>query len=166
MYVINFQKYVGYVRTICGVMVEDSLVERDMSVKLGQFQPLQLVYFTNLQMIDISGMNFISSQDFTECVQACSQLKDINLSGCTQFHEFQLVRMFCPLLHLEKVDVTSSALMQYVNAFIIVTTLKKLKTFKCDPKYPMYEWNKWKWLIMNFNQLKFGASFRKLLSNH
>ena len=146
-------------------MVEESLVERDMSLKLGKFNAFQLVYFTNLQVIDISGMNFVIAQDFVDCVQACELLKEIYVSRCRQFHEFQIVRMLCALIKLEKVDVTSTSLMQYVNVFVVVTSLRRLRLMKCDPKYPQYQCKKWKWLISNFQRAEFGKSIMKILEH-
>lgn len=134
-----------------------------MSEKLGKFDQLQLVYFSNLTFIDISGMTFINPQDFMESVMACNNLKELHFKECIQFHECQIVKMLCGLKFLEIVDGTRSREMQYINAYMIITSLKKLQVINLEPKVPNPEIKNWRWLVRNFQGITFGHSIMSML---
>ena len=138
-------------------------MEKDMSEKLGKFNPFQLVYFGNLTFIDISTMTFINPQHFIESVMACNKLKELHFRKCIQFHECQIVKMLCGLKFLEIVDGTETREMQYINAYIIITTLKKLRVIVLEPKLKSSETRSSKWLVRNFNHIIFGNSVMKML---
>ena len=152
-----FQAYNGRIRTICGVDSTGELLERDMMPKLGMFHPCQLVYFSQLTLIDISGCTTVVPQDFIECIQICQRLINLNMSGCYQFHEYQMVRMLCELKTLQIVDITGTKKLLYVSAYRIVTSLLSLKHLSLDPKFPTEEGFNWRWLITDVkNRLRFG----------
>ena len=158
-----FQNYSGRLRTICGVNVAGQLIEKDMSEKIGEFSPLQLVYFQNITTLDISGYTDFKSQLFMETVKGCSQLKEFRLTGCVQFHEHQLVKMFCQLKLLEIVDASHCSMLQYISAHRIITGLRNLRMINLEPKYPYSENKKWELMVVEYYKINFGHSVMNIL---
>ena len=73
-----------------------------------------------------------------------------------------MVKMLCGLKLLEIVDGAETKEMQYINAYIIITTLKKLRVIVLEPKLESSETRSWKWLVRNFNHITFGNSVMKM----
>ena len=133
-----------------------------MSIKLGKFNALQLIHFTDLTLIDISECRSVVSQDYVECIQFCTKLKHFNISECSQFHEYQMVRMLCGLQALSVVDITGTQKLQYISTYRIVTSLPGLSLICLDPKNPRQEANSWKWLITDVkHRVQFGKCVMK-----
>ena len=106
--------------------------------KLGKCNPFQLVYFGNLTFIDISTMTFINAQHFIESVMACNKLEELHFRQCIQFHECQMVKMLCGLKLLEIVDGAETKEMQYINAYIIITTFEEIASYSVRTKIRIF----------------------------
>ena len=146
--------------------MEDELIKRDLSEKIGRFRCVQLVYFGNLKALNISHCTFLNASAFVDCIQACSQLTELRFVNCTQFHENQIVKMLVGLAKLEICDGSATRDMLYVNTYTIVTTLRNLRLISLQPCFPKIERNDWEWLVKTFKKrVKFGHAIMVIFPN-
>ena len=133
-----------------------TLCERDMSEKLGCFNPSQLVYFPHLTLIDISGSTFVDAKQFVDTCVYCPNIQELSIQGCVQFHEDQIMTMMCALKELQIIDCSVINEITHVTAEVIIVALRLLCLFNFDPKYSKEQIFVWKKLVQKYNKVKFG----------
>ena len=151
---------------ICDIEIDDKVSTVDFTQKIGYFKPELLVYFGNIQEINISGCPEIPCGTFVDCIVSCSQLKKIEMTGCIQFTEKMLVKMFNKLLGLQYIDCSFCVGVTFASAFNIVPYSHDLFMISLEPKSKGAEITDWKHLILTFTNVKFGVSVLSMFPNY
>ena len=142
-------------------MVDEELVERDLTVKFGMFRPGQLVYFQHVRHIDISGCRHIQTDLFVDCLNFVKELKYLNISKCPQFSEGQICKIALSHLQLNVLDAHDGPELLFKTAYVILANCREFKTFNVEVKYPEAERKDWQHLILTFRQVLFGRAIQK-----
>ena len=151
---------------ISDIEIDGKVSSVDLTQIIGYFKPELLVYFCNIQEIKISGCPEIPCATFVDCIVSCSQLKKIEMTGCIQFTEKMLVKMFNKLLALQYIDCSFCAGVTFASAFNIVSHLHDLFMISLEPKFRGAEMTDWKRLIVTFTNVKFGVSILSVFPNY
>ena len=99
--------------------VKAIVAEKDgqMTIKLsplvGSFNTDILQYMSNLKVIDLSGCTTIKAEDFVSAIVDCKNLMHVVMQSCPQFNEWQFVTIgtFLPKL------VDSGFLNRYASVY-------------------------------------------------
>ena len=162
-FLIYLQSVNSNQRTICGVYVEGELVERDLTYKIGLFSPFQLVYFSNVRELDISGCSSINNSDFVDCVAFIKYLKCLNMSYCRQFSEGQVVKICRSHPKLLYFNFTGGSLFLFKSAFLILIICRQMNSFNVEVRFPIAERRDWRKLKQTFRQVFFGRSISDVI---
>ena len=103
-------------KTYSSCYVNGMMMFVDLTPQLGVFSPSILIYFANLQELDISGCNSIDPEMFIDCLVACKFLKKLVMVRCTQFTQHQVVKMVQNIRAVTYLDASECCMVNYVNA--------------------------------------------------
>ena len=156
----------GQIGVLCDIEHNGNLMRVDITENLGGFQPEHLVYFTNLQCLDMSGCPEIEPATFVDCIGHCPMLVQIDMRGCIQFTEKMIVKILNRLLLLKYIDCTSCVPLTYASAFNILAPLHDLMNINFEPNFPQGDFEAWKSLVRTFKFVKFGVSVMSIFPNY
>ena len=148
------------------VNYKEELLEINLTPNFGGFVPEHLVYFKNIVQIDISGCTEIIATLFVDCIATCRNLRIFSMTGCIQFSEKNMQKIFNQLPELEQIDCTSCADVTFATAYNIISPLKKLLGINLEPKFARAEYEDWKRLVQIFRFVTFGHSIMRIFPHY
>ena len=117
----------------------------------------------NLESIDLSFCCDINPADFVEGLLGCMKIKKLEMVGCKQFTEYNIVDICTSLPNLEYFDGRACSGLQFSNANVILTNARKLQVFMVNMKYPQFEKKDWAILKGRFLNVDFGEQIERFL---
>ena len=149
--------------------IEDILSEDEEGLKVditdiyGGFSRMIMAKMDDIFRVNISGCDNLNPSEFTEAILGCLKMERLDMVGCTQFTEYNIVDICTSLPNLVHFDARQCSGLQYANANIILCNLRQLKIFKVEMKYPEYERKDWCKLKMTFPDVHFGEDIEEFL---
>ena len=131
----------------------------------GGFQQFTFEKMSGLANVDISGCKALNASEFTEVLIKCLKIEKVEMVGCTQFSEHQIVDICTSLPKLVHFDSRKCTGLQYANANVILCNVRTLRVFKVEIKYPQYEKKDWRKLKSTFSHIDFGEEVEKFLAD-
>ena len=134
----------------------------ELTEKIGEFSPSLLVYFDTITDLDIQGCREIDRKHFSESVIACTNLAKINIANCTQFTQYDLVKMLSNLKNITYINATNCQQLEYCNAYVILSSLPKLTAINFEPQFCADQLSSWRYLVTIFFKVAFGHSVMQI----
>ena len=131
----------------------------------GGFDPKVLLNIKDLVSIDISGCCHHDTYVFIECVLKCLKIVKIEMIGCKQFSEHQIVDICTGFPNLKFFDASGCIGISFVSGNTILCNCHNLRVFRVVPKYKEYDKKQWSKLCSTFLDVEFGDDIKKMLSN-
>ena len=137
-----------------------------LTPEVGPFTAAVLIYFQDLQELDISCCQKIDANLFCDCIVACKQLKKLIMVGCKQFSEYQVVKFVPNLPMLRYFDLSKCAQITYCSAYVILSNLHCLQKINMEPKDILQIRDSWKNLIRIFRDVHFGVDVMRYFQHY
>ena len=134
-----------------------------MTKLYGGFSAATMQQMDDIVRVDISFCFDLNACDFVQAILGCIDITKLEMVGCKQFTEYNIVDICTSLPNLEYFDARACSGLQYVNAYVILTNARKLKQFKVNMKFPEYEKKDWLKLKFTFPEVSFGEQLEKFL---
>ena len=112
-----------------------------------------LLYFPNVVHLDLSGLSDIVPNDFLDVIGYMKSVKSLNLDGCYQFSQYQIVKIFQMVKTVEKLSLVDCCKLAFTPAYCICSSVKFLKYVDFEPENIILEKRDWKRLIAIFSRL-------------
>ena len=138
----------------------------DITSMIGIFTPSSLIYFPQLQALDISACLNMDHSLFVDCINSCLNLNEFTMIGCNNFTVSQMVKMFTHLTKLQSVDCTQATPLMFCDAYTIISSLPALRIINFEPKNTDIELQDWKRLVAIFLNVQFGHSVMRIFPKY
>ena len=148
----------GTLKTYSTGYVDGILTFVNLTNQLGQFTPCVLIYYPNLEEIDVSGCVTIDPTLFADCIGACKQLKKLIMTGCRQFSQYSFVKMMGTVKSIVYLDISNTSEIEYCSAYAILSNLQKIERINFDPADISTRLNDFKHLLALFHNVHFGVN--------
>ena len=89
----------------------------------GGFNSYVMSVMKDLVDMDVSGCRKLNTDDFVESIVDAFKVEKLNISGCTQFTEQQIIDICTCLPNLVSVDATGCTGLQFANALTILCNI-------------------------------------------
>ena len=143
-------------RTYGTGFVKGMVTSVDMTPVIGLFAPSILIYFHELNELDVSGCKEFDATLFVDCIASCVNLKKLIMTGCDQFIQSYLLSMLQAIKSVEFLEISRVTKLDYATAYVIMATLKKLTFINFDPRYMQSEYKDFLRLLRTFSKVHFG----------
>ena len=136
--------------------LQGSLIEIDVTPRMGRFLSTIFVYFNHIKEIDISGCRFIDPDLFVDCSKFVNNLQKLEMMNCQQFQEFHFLTMGIHFQSLAYLDVASCSEISFNGAFGIINEMTGLLFFNFEPKNAKEDVLFWEKLLCTMRHIHFG----------
>ena len=133
----------------------------DLTSQIGPFTPCILVYFSDLQELDIGGCRSIDPSLFVDCIVVCTKLRKLVLTSCTQFSQYQIVKVVRNKCHLEYLEASNTSDINYANAYLILSHVPQAQFVNFDPHKIFNEIDDWTNLFRIFHYVHFVVNIMR-----
>ena len=138
----------------------------DIMSQIGVFTPTLMIYFPQIQEIDISGCVMINPALFIDCLVAVQNLKKLLLVGCIQFNQYSLVKISVHMKNLTYLDVVHCCEIHHVNLYCILSNLNKLQFINLSPRDALKDIEYFKEIIRIYRDVCFGRNILMYFPNY
>ena len=132
---------------------------------IGPFDGIFFSKMRNVVDVRIPGCNKVDPNTFVDAIVEAKQIEEVDITGCKQFNEYQLVRMFKSLPNLVQVFALETTGILSVSAYEIVTNARKIRVLKVVPKFPIVDKKNWSQLHCIFLHIDFGEKVKAIISD-
>ena len=143
-------------KLLSDIEFDDGIKTVDITEHVPVCTAFTLLYFPNILELDMTGMIHINPQDFIECIGFVAKLQFVTLDGCTQFSQYNFMRIFDQLPECRWISLLKCQTLESTAAYCIMASCYKLKFIDFELSEIWSSARDWRRLRSIFFQVRFG----------